>query len=150
MTAACLFTAACSDDPQAPVDAESPCVDGERNVVFVLDGRDIVSKCAVLDTVTASGAPGCTLVVFDVVEERLGDGFFQYEGGSEDLGDPCGSRAFFGIARHPQGRYYFDGLTRRPFGSGTGPFAAGSFEVITDASQLIDAGTFEFWEGRGP
>jgi len=136
---------ACEEDEVIPKVPESTCATGQREVVFVLDGSSPLIQCAVFDTLRAV-EPGCTLVVYTIVDGNPSDTFFRYEGLAGDTGAPCGGKYFFAVAKHEQGHYFFDGLTRRRFDAGTGPFASGSFEVLDDQTTLIDAGTFDFFE----
>ena len=145
--AVAVATTACEDDPVDSGRVAEPCTDGERQVVFKLDGASDVIRCVQLDTLLASSSPACTVVVWTAPRNQRQDEGFRYEASAGDPGQPCGTGAFFAVMQNSSGGYtYFDGLVRRDFDSGSGPFAAGVYEVLNGQQTLVGIGQFEFWE----
>ena len=144
---AVLALAACDDDPVQQNATLPDCPAGQRRVVFRLDGGLDVTRCAEFDTLIASDSLSCTVAVWSAPANRRHDEGFRFEVSAADTTSPCGRAYFFGVTQNSVGGYtFFDGLVRRPFDSGIGPFATGTYEIINYQQTLVGIGHFEFWE----
>lgn len=142
----CLATA-CNRETTSAIAPESDCPGGERRVTYRLDGGTEISRCVEFDTLLASAGPDCAVAVWTAPDSQHHAEFFRFETDAGDSTSVCGGRFFFGITQNSAGGYtYFDGLVARSFGSGSGPFATGTYEAINYEQRLVAIGHFEFWE----
>jgi len=142
-----LVPTACDRETTGAVAPGSDCPAGERRVTFRLDGGADITRCVEFDTLLAASGPDCAVAVWTAPRNQRHDEFFRFEADATDSTSACGGRFFFGVTQNSSGGYtYFDGLVTRDFGSGGGPFATGTYEVINYQQQLIAIGHFEFWE----
>jgi hypothetical protein len=139
---------ACEGDPmQESAPTLADCPPGQRRVVFRLDGGLDVTRCVQFDTLVASPSPSCAVVVWTAPHNRRHDEGFRFEANAADSAEPCGRAYFFAVVQNSVGGYtYFDGLVRRNFDDGDGPFATGVYEIINYQQTLVGIGNFEFWE----
>lgn len=136
-----------ADRVQEPPSTAGDCPAGQRRVTFQLDGGGQVTRCVQLDTLVAATTPACTTVVWTAPRNQRHDEGFRFEASASDGASPCGNGHFFGVVQNSVGGYtYFDGITRRGFDAGSGPFATGVYEIINYQQTLVGIGYFEFWE----
>ncbi len=143
-----MAAAGCGDDDPVDTGIVPPaCSAGQRRVLFRMLGAADVARCVEFDTLVAGTAPECSVVVWTAPANGRHDEGFRYEGTAGATNTACGTGYFFGVTQNSVGGYtFFDGIVRRPFDSGPGPFATGTYEVINYQQTLVDIGHFEFWE----
>ena len=147
LLAGALLTLACDHETAPTVAPVSDCPVGERRVTFRLDGGEEVTRCVVFDTLIAGGTPQCALAIWTAPRNQRHDEGFRFETDPSDSTSSCNGNFFFGVTQNSAGGYtYFDGIVLRPFGSGAGPFATGTYQVINYQQVMVRIGHFEFWE----
>ena len=147
LLALAVAAAACAEDPVDSSRVDTSCPAGQRRVYFQLDGAAVMTRCVELDTLVAAPSPTCTVAVWTSPQNRRHDESFRYEASAADTDTPCGTAYFFAVMQNSSGGYtYFDGVVRRSFDAGSGPFATGAYEVLNGQQTLVGIGHFEFWE----